>query len=36
MEEIKNNLQNHPKRYYKSVFEIIDGLMNEVSFNIIN
>ena len=32
----KNNLQNHPKRYYKSVFEIIDGLMNEVSSYIIN
>ena len=30
------NLKNHPKRYYKAVFEIIDGLMNHVSLNIIN
>ena len=32
----KNNLKNHPKRYYKAVFEIIDGLMKGVSLTEIN
>ena len=31
----RNNLKNHPKRYYRAVFEIIYGFMNHVSLNII-
>ena len=31
----RKNFKNHPKRYYRAVFEIIDGLMNHVSLNII-